>query len=297
MNDQEEIELIRRLVKEDAVKEKKYKNHEFEALSDTFEQSGEAPKSFELQELMKPETDVPQHEQHYSDEVDSWYEDACNIEQTSQIFGYKDHTVEDTLSLASVITPPASEEGPTIHPEKNPGENEDEKYKLDEIKAQLDEMQLEIKTKIMMEEQYLSIIDNLHKELQMYKTNEKQDQMLPIVKDIIMIIDDLEKKYCDFEMQDKLNEKNIIKTVQDTIQDLEDVLYRQGIESIPSEIDLFNSKRHKVISTIKTNDKKLDRHIARVHKKAFEWDGRLIRHEQVTVYVYEEQPTEAGGNE
>lgn len=71
--------------------------------------------------------------------------------------------------------------------------------------------------------------------------------------------------------------------------DIEDILYTQGVESYESEDSQFQKMEQKIVRTIKTNDLSKDKQIAEVLGKGYKWDERIIRKEQVSVYVYEEK--------
>lgn len=153
----------------------------------------------------------------------------------------------------------------------------------------MENLKKDFETKLMIDEQKDKVIDNLHRELQFYKNHEMQDRILPLVRDLIGLIDNLEKQFVSFKEKDFENPERLLTAFKYTAQDVEDILYRQGIEALPIEDGKFDSKRHKVLKTVKTTDKEKDRQIAQVFNKGFVWDQRIIRQELVAVYVYEEE--------
>ena len=114
-----------------------------------------------------------------------------------------------------------------------------------------------------------------------------QDKLLPMVRDLISLIDDLEKQLGIIKENGYESPEKLIEMIQFTAQDVEDILYRQGIEAMPSEKDKLDPKRHKVIKTIKTTDKEKDKQIAKVVGKSYCWEERQIRPELIAVYVYD----------
>lgn len=160
------------------------------------------------------------------------------------------------------------------------------------LDEKLEKLRKEFDTKLMIDEQKDKVIDNLHRELQQYKNYEIQDRILPLVRDLIGLIDNLEKQCVNYKDNNLLDPQRLLETLQYTAQDVEDILYRQGIEAIPVlENEKFDSKRHKVLKTVKTTEKEKDRQIAIVYNKGFVWNERIIRQEQVAVYVHQEEIT------
>jgi len=159
--------------------------------------------------------------------------------------------------------------------------------KFSSVESQMNKLMRDFQTKLMIDEQKNQIIDKLHRELQDYKNNENQDRVLPLIRDLLSLIDNVEKQVRFIRENGYDNPEKLIEMIQNTVQDVEDILYRQGIEALSNQSEKFDSKRHKVIKTIKTTDKDKDKQIAEVFGKAYFWEERQIRPERVAVYVYQ----------
>ena len=155
------------------------------------------------------------------------------------------------------------------------------------VEEQIGKLKRDFETKIMLDVQKDQIIDSLHRELQIYKNNENQDRFLPLIRDLISLIDTIEKQCAHIEKKGMHDPEKLLKIIKDTAQDVEDILYRQGVEVIPVQHSKFDAKQHKVVKSIRTNNKEKDRHIAAVTGRGYSWDKRLIRQEHVAVYVYD----------
>lgn len=161
-----------------------------------------------------------------------------------------------------------------------------------QVDLQIKKLMRDFETKLMVDSQKDQIIDNLHRELQEYKNNENQDRYLPLIRDLISLIDNLEKKLVEIDKNGYENPEKLVDMLKFTAQDVEDILYRQGIEALPNLGEKFDSKRHKVIKMIKTPYKEKDKQIAEVFGKAYSWEERQIRPELVAVYVYHPEAAE-----
>jgi len=167
---------------------------------------------------------------------------------------------------------------------------------LQEMKLQMDNIEKNVVNQRFTEQNQQRLIDGLHSELQFYKNNGKQDQLLPFVRDVISLIDKLEKRIRAFaNLEENLITKKLIHEFYVVIEDLEDILYRQGIDGVPVKIgDIFDPSLHKIITKKTTHDKALERTVAEVRSKAYMWDSRIIQKAQIVPYVYEEAKNEGG---
>ncbi|MGX2958152.1 nucleotide exchange factor GrpE [Peribacillus sp. JNUCC 23] len=147
----------------------------------------------------------------------------------------------------------------------------------------------EFNTKLVVDEGKEKIIDNLHRELQLYKDDQIKDIVKPLINDLILMSDRTRKIVEGFEKDEELYPKKLLRILNDCVQDIEDILYRQGVESFTSDSETFDIKRQQIVKTIKTDDSSKDKKIAEITGKGYEWDGKLLRHEKVNVFVFEKQ--------
>jgi molecular chaperone GrpE len=155
------------------------------------------------------------------------------------------------------------------------------------LESQFNNLNKEFTTKLKIDESKEKIIDNLHRELQSYKDDQIKDVVKPLINDLILMADRIRKIVESFEKEEELYPKKLLRILNESIQDIEDILYRQGIEPFSCEDDNFDIKRQQIVKTIKTDDASKDKKVVEVLGKGYEWDGKLFRHEKVNIFVYE----------
>ncbi len=135
-----------------------------------------------------------------------------------------------------------------------------------------------------------SIIDRLHQELQIYKEDIYKKLVKSIAMDIILVYDDMTKMVSYYTSQENadMDPRKVIKQLDGFRSDLEEVLYRQGIEPYRKSDEAFDPTRQKVGKRIITNETGLHKTIAKSIKAGFEWDGDVLRPEIVAVNAYED---------
>lgn len=161
----------------------------------------------------------------------------------------------------------------------------------DEIKKLSDginEIKEEFESKVKYDKHKDKIIDELHAELQQYKDDLIHKLIRPIITDIIYTIDNNNKTIEAFRKKEtkELDDDKLFEVVEGLSEDLEDILYRQGVEEFTYVVPEFDPKRQKIAKTVETEDKERDRTVAKSVKKGYMLGDRVIRHELVEVYVY-----------
>ncbi len=156
------------------------------------------------------------------------------------------------------------------------------------LQVQMTNLNSEFSSKIKYDEQKDKMIDNLHHELQGYRENIIQERLMPVVTDLILTIDRTNRLVHQLEQEEKVDTEKLFYVIKDIVQDLEDTLYKQGIETNVEESSTFNYRSQKIVKTIKTAEVSKDKEIAERHGKGYEWNGKLIRRELVSVYVTDE---------
>jgi molecular chaperone GrpE len=157
---------------------------------------------------------------------------------------------------------------------------------FDSVDKQLNKLANDFETKLKYDQHKDKVIDNLHKELQMYKDNSFQERLMPVIMDLILSIDRTGKLLKGLPAEEE--HSKFIKVINESIMDLEDILYKQGVETYETEGTSFDATRQKIIKTIKTDRLENDKQVAERLGKGYEWEDRIIRKEQVSVYVYEQ---------
>ena len=163
---------------------------------------------------------------------------------------------------------------------------------LEGIREQLNTLQHTVNTKIADIQFQENTIQQLRTELQSYKAAEKQEYAMPLVRQLIHLID---KYKLELEIAQQQVDQNIIRFFVDVIQDLHDTLFNYGVQAL-KPLEKFDAKRHNVSSVVETDKIELDRVVNKVKGYAYEWNGRLIRPENVVIYKYN-QLVNGGANE
>lgn len=163
--------------------------------------------------------------------------------------------------------------------------------KLENIGKQLGELRKEFQYKIKNDAQKDRIIDSLHQELQLYKSNHLKKYLLPTIMDIIQFIDGL-RKLIQYLTSDRPEESDaqknmkLIKLLKSVPSDLEDICLKQGILPFKCSESAFNPSRQRILKKIVMEDAEKDKTVAESLRPGYLWDGEVIRPELVSVYIY-----------
>jgi molecular chaperone GrpE (heat shock protein) len=123
------------------------------------------------------------------------------------------------------------------------------------------------------------LADKLHAENQRLRAGELRGTMLPLVRDLLRLHDDIGRIAGEAERAEDLELMQV---------SLLDALARNGIVAVrPAVGEQFDPKRHSAAGVIRADDASLDRSIAEVIRAGFEWeDGHVIRVADVRVYKH-----------
>ncbi|MFW5936535.1 MAG: nucleotide exchange factor GrpE [Desulfosalsimonas sp.] len=131
------------------------------------------------------------------------------------------------------------------------------------------------------------VIDELHRSLQDYRDGILKKYLQRIFTDVIKIIDDV-RKLTGYYRDQPLTQENTAKLIQyleDVAHDLEDIFAWEGVVSFSSDSDMLDATRQRVVSKIETEDPAKDKMVAERLRPGYEWDGKVIRPEIVSIYV------------
>ena len=160
--------------------------------------------------------------------------------------------------------------------------------KLDMLNESLEKLGADFNSKIRYDQKKEEIIDNLHREVQEYKNDLVKSLTRPIIMDVIHTIDDINKLTVEHKSKDpsELEPLKLIGQMEDISSDLEEILYRQGVDPFDSHLPAYDPKRQKVVKKEDTDDPSKDKTISKQVRKGYEWEGKVLRQEMVNVYVY-----------
>jgi molecular chaperone GrpE (heat shock protein) len=160
--------------------------------------------------------------------------------------------------------------------------------RIDNIAVQLAQIQNEFKE----QQQHVrikdEIIDNLYKDLQEFKNETVKKHYQSTIMDIIKIIDDIRRltNYYHSEKPSESDPAKLLKHLEGIPSDLEDLLYWQEVKPFTCSGQKFDPRRQRVLKKIETPEKSKDKTVAESLLPGYEWEGRIIRPEMVTVYLY-----------
>jgi molecular chaperone GrpE len=151
--------------------------------------------------------------------------------------------------------------------------------------TKMQELRQEFDTKIKYDETKERQLDSMHKELQAYREGLHFKILRPLFIDLIAMHDDLDKL---LEGLSSIETEQIparmidnLKSFQDTV---EDILFRNGVESYRLDGDAYVPNKQRVVQAVNTTEPSQDKLIARRVRKGFEYDGRVLRPELVTIF-------------
>ncbi len=150
------------------------------------------------------------------------------------------------------------------------------------IGRKLDALQTAFDREVRAESTREKVVDRLHAELQEYKQGLILGILRPIFIDLIQLHDDIGKMALAIE-GDPNPEVARMLTYQ---QAIEDILYRQGVETFTLEGETFDPRRQRALSTVPTEDPSLNKTVAARIRKGFQTGDKVIRPEFVTVYAH-----------
>ena len=167
--------------------------------------------------------------------------------------------------------------------------------KLDNFQDYLNILHTEFQGKLKYDQHKEKIIDNLHNELQEHKNDLLKRLLQPMMMDVIQTIDDVNKLIHHYRQKEaaKIEPQKLLELMESIPDDLEHLLYRQGVESFQCLEPVFNPIRQRAIKTVPTSDQAKDKMIIQSLRNGYEWEGKILRPEMVEVYVYSDSKAEA----
>jgi len=210
--------------------------------------------------------------------------------ETEKDEGLKTENIEKTtVENIESISPAEKEEEKRIDTKESLQRESISNPELTVIKELISDLSAQFESKIKYDKHKEEIIDKLHSENQAFKNDIYKKLILPLVNEIIFMLDDystLFKKHSESEISD-IDVSKLLKQFGSISEDLENLLYKNGIDVYSIEGEQFDSSKQKVIKTIPTDDPLKDKTVCEKLKKGFVLDGKIIRMEHVSCYKFE----------
>lgn len=132
------------------------------------------------------------------------------------------------------------------------------------------------------------LFDDMHRQLVQYQNGIMDKIVETLALDIIQLVDSTKGHVRVYEKKEPTEEnyRRLLRIVKGIAEDLEDILYRQSIESyrVPGhEVDV---RRQKIIQVVETEEQSKDNLIAARMADGYEKDGRVIRPERIKIFKY-----------
>lgn len=216
----------------------------------------------------------------------------CTTPKEYQIF-YKDlsniEMEDDTMDAETKnITEEVADQVPQT-PSETPNSQAELLAKLDALQQAMAGLQQSFDDKIAEDTHKNGLFDNMHRELIRYQNGALDKIVDTIALDIIQLVDSTKGHVRVYEKKEATEEnyKKLLRIVKGIAEDLEDILYRQNIESyrVPGhEVDV---RRQKIIQTVPTDDKSKDNLIAVRAADGYEKGDKVLRPERIKIFKYE----------
>ncbi len=167
--------------------------------------------------------------------------------------------------------------------ERNPGLE-----KMEEILSTVQTLQQYFEEKIETDAHKNQLFDNMHRELVRYQNGLLDKIVDTMALDIIQLADSTRKNVSVYEKREPTedNYKRLLRVVKGIYEDLQDILYRQSIESYSVPGHDVDVKRQKIIATVETEKKNYDNKVAVRTAEGYEKDGKVLRPERIKIYKY-----------
>lgn len=177
-----------------------------------------------------------------------------------------------------------------------PKETQDEKdeliSRLDAVRQSLADLQQKFDDKIAEDEYKNGLFDNMHRELVLYQNGALDKVVDTVALDIIQLVDTTKGHARVYEDKEPTEENygKLLRIVKGIAEDLEDILYRQNIESYNVPGDEVDVRRQKIIQTVPTDDKSNDNLVALRVADGYEKGDKVLRPERIKIFKYEAAP-------
>ena len=141
-------------------------------------------------------------------------------------------------------------------------------------------------TKVKYDESKERLIDSLHRELQTHREGLTFRILRPLLLDLISLYDEFDTFLSYTRLQETAETVKLFGHIHVFQENIEDILYRHGVEVFTVEQETFLPSQQRNIRTIPTADQAQDKQIARRVRKGFRYEESILRPEMVEIYKY-----------
>jgi molecular chaperone GrpE len=141
-------------------------------------------------------------------------------------------------------------------------------------------------TKVKYDESKERLIDSLHRELQAHREGLTFRILRPLLLDLISLYDEFDTFSSYTRLQETPEAVKLFGHMHVFQENIEDILYRHGVEVFIVEQETFLPSQQRNIRTIPTTEQAQDKHIARRVRQGFRYEEKVLRPEMVEIYKY-----------
>jgi molecular chaperone GrpE (heat shock protein) len=127
-------------------------------------------------------------------------------------------------------------------------------------------------------------IQRMTKQVEQYEKGLLKKIKEPIIRDLILLSDSIEKlrkKFSDIDIMDLNNDLILLQ------DELDEILYINSVEKMNSnDIYEYDKDHQKVVKKIMNDNKDNDRKIIEVTKPGYLWENEVIRKQEIVIYEY-----------
>lgn len=138
------------------------------------------------------------------------------------------------------------------------------------------------------------LFDEMHRELTRYQNGVMDKIVETMALDIIQLVDSTKGHVRVYEEKEATedNYKRLLRVVKGIAEDLQDILYRQNIESYSVAGDEVDVRRQKIIQILDTAEADKDNLVAERTAEGYEKGEKVLRPERIKIFKYKEPVSE-----
>ena len=170
--------------------------------------------------------------------------------------------------------------------------------KLEAVQKAIAGLQQTFDDKIAEDAHKNGLFDNMHRELTRYQNGAMDKIVDTMALDIIQLVDTTKGHIRVYEKKEPTedNYKRLLRIVKGIAEDLQDILYRQNIESYRVDGHEVDVRRQKIIQTVPTDDQSKDNLVAVRVADGYEKAGKVLRPERIKIFKYSSTTTDTTEN-
>ena len=149
------------------------------------------------------------------------------------------------------------------------------------LSSQLQELKAMIESRIAYDETKEEAFQRLYREFDELKQTSLNESVRPFLFDLMLLHDRVSKRLSDGGAPEELSDCESF--VSSILEEVEEVLSRQGIERVPRVDSEFEPRTQKIIGSVESETQAKDGHVVEVVRNGFVAHGKVIRPQEVIV--------------